>query len=187
MSHCVIHGQYAHLLPLTQADYGRLYDLYTSAPLIETWRLRGVTPSPEEFVQFLWDAVLVQFVVDTGDGDFVGLVTAYKANFRNGHAYIAAIADPEYQRSGIVVEATALLVNYLFRNWELRKVYAEVLEVNYTQFEMGSRTIFDVEGRLTEHEYVGGDYQDLLVLAVTREKWKEVGHRLGVNVKDSIN
>ena len=77
-----------------------------------------------------------------------------------------------------MLEGVALLVSYLFETFDLRKVYAETLESNFAQFALGEGHIFDVEGRLREHEYVHGRYQDLVLLAVFRDSWRHHHLRL---------
>lgn len=170
-------GHYARLRPPYQSDYAWLYDLFTAPQNIVRWRLRGATPSPENFARFLWDSVLAQFVIEDQNGKSIGLVTAYQANFVNRFAYIAVVVDDESRDTGCALEATGLFVEYLFQNWEFRKIYIETLEMNYRQFFSGARRVFEVEGRLKDHEYLGGAYQDFLILAITRESWADHAER----------
>jgi RimJ/RimL family protein N-acetyltransferase/acyl carrier protein len=159
------------LRPLTGADEPYLQRLLTSGDHLVRYRLRGMTPSPESFHQFVWERVVAQFVAVTRQGHPVGVVSCFDPDFRNRYAYVAAVADPEMQGNGLMAEATTLFVSYLFREFDLRKLYAESLEPNYEQFAHGAGRLFEVEGRLREHEYLGGRYVDALLLAAHRDRW----------------
>jgi RimJ/RimL family protein N-acetyltransferase/acyl carrier protein len=171
------------LRPATGADEPYLFRLLTSGDQLVRYRLRGMTPSPEAFHQFIWDRVVAQFVAFSRQGHPVGLVSCFDPDFRNRHAYVAAVADPEVKGNGLMAEATRLFVSYLFGEFDLRKLYAESLEPNYEQFAHGAGRLFEVEGRLREHEYVGGRYVDALLLAAHRDRWTAVSAASGNSEK----
>lgn len=169
-------GPRVRLVPLTAQHEGEALALYTAGSHLTRYRLRGATPSPEAFRQALWERVLAQFVV-VGDGKVVGLVSAFQADFRNRHAHIAVVARPDAP-PGAGMEGTALLIEHLFSEFDLRKVYAEVMAPNGDAFASGTGRVFVVEGRLIGHEYLDGEYHDMLVMAISRERWAEHVDRL---------
>jgi len=154
------------LVPMTAADEPAALRLHTEGGALTRYRLRGTTPSPEQFHRFLWDQVLVQHLVVAGT-EVIGMVTAFEADHRNRHAHVAAIAAPAHRSTGLVPWALLRFVDELFATFDLRKLYAEVLEPNLAAFGSGLDRRFAIEGRLRGHEYVDGDYVDLLVLATT--------------------
>lgn len=161
-----------HLAAVAPADHADLFRLFTTGEHLTRYRLRGTTPSPEVFHRQLWDRVLVQFAVRAvAHGPLLGLVTAFDPDLRNRHVHVAAVADPDVVGSGLVAQATMHLVDHLFAEFDLRKVCAEALEQNLVRFASGAGRWFEVEGRLRAHEYVGGAYEDLILLAATREAW----------------
>ena len=169
-------GPRVQLVPLSAQHEHEALALYTSGSHLTRYRLRGATPSPESFRQALWDRVLAQFVV-VGDGKVLGLVSAFQADFRNRTAHIAVVARADAP-PGAGMEGTALLIEHLFSEFDLRKVYAEVMAPNGEAFASGTGTLFVVEGRLTDHEYLDGDYHDMLVMAISRERWDQHVDRL---------
>lgn len=162
-------GARVRLEPLTARHEDAARVLYTTGDHLTRYRLRGVTPSPEGFHQALWDRVVAQFVV-VGEGGVLGLVSAFEPDFRNRHVHIAVVGRPDAPL-GSALEGTCLLVEHLFAEFDMRKVYAEVLAPHLEAFASGGGRLFVVEGRLTEHEYADGRYQDMVVLAVSRERW----------------
>lgn len=173
-----LQGRYCSLRTVSQADYGWLYGLFTSPENHMTWRLRGGTPSPDAFVRLLWDSVLTQYVAVDDEGKPAGLVSAYQYNGFNRTVYLSVIVEPERVRQGLAFEALSIFVDQLFRSWDIRKVYAESIDVNYERFSSGAGRVFAEEGRLSEHEYVDGEYHDLVVLAISRERWQALPSHL---------
>jgi len=106
------------------------------------------------------------------------VVSSFEPDFRNRYVYIAACSVAEFEATGLVLEGLALLVSYLFETFDFRKVYAESLESNFARFALGESRIFDVEGRMKEHEYVHGRYEDFVLLAVFRDTWRPHHQRI---------
>lgn len=175
----VLDGSYARLRPLAQNDYAYLYDLSLSAKNNARWRYRGATPSPERFVSDLWSGVLAQFLVETPPPrKRAGLLVAYNADHANGTVYLGVLIDNAHHRTVWPMEAIMLFVDYLFRNWAFRKVYAETTEFSATHFSSGAKALFEEEGRLREHQFFQGRYWDYLYYALTRQRWEDRGRKL---------
>jgi RimJ/RimL family protein N-acetyltransferase len=173
---CVLQGKYARLRPLAQNDYAYFYDLSLSAQNNARWRYRGSTPSPERFVTDLWNGVQAQFVIETPEPRTrAGLVVAYNADLANGTVYLAALIDNKYHRQVWPMEGVLLFVNYLWQNWNFRKIYAETPEFSASQFSSGAGKYFVEEGRLREHQFFQGRYWDYIIYSMTRELWQEKG------------
>lgn len=171
-------GNNVALRPVESRDYDFLFRLYTHGDHLVRYRLRGQTPSPEAFVRFVWDQVLAQFMVETKDGHTIGIVSSFEPDFRNRYVYIAACSHEDFEASGLVLEGVGLLVSYLFTTFDFRKVYGESLESNYAQFALGEGRLFDVEGRMKQHEYIDGHYEDFVLLAIHRDAWREQHQRI---------
>lgn len=171
-------GPNVRLLPVGAGDHDYLFRLIATGEHLVSYRLRGQTPSPESFNRFLWEQVLAQFLVTDHEGRTIGLVSSFEPNFRHRYAYLAAVADPAFKDSGLVLEGMTLLISYLFAEFDLRKLYAESIESNFAQFQTGAARVFEVEGRLRAHEYVHGNYQDFVILAIWRDTWREHHSRI---------
>lgn len=164
------------LVPVTAADEPMLLDWFTAPGSFQRFRLRGQTPSPEAFHRLLWDAVLCQFLVCRADRVPVGLVSCFEADLRNRYANLAALANPAVPTATGMPRGLAAFVTHLFRTFELRKLYAHMLERSYAQVASGDGRLFHIEGRLIDHEYVDGRYEDLVLLAVHRDDWLASRH-----------
>ena len=173
-----LEGRTVRLRPVEARDYDFLFRLYTVGDHLVRYRLRGSTPSPEAFIRFVWEHVLAQFIVETREGHPIGVVSSFEPDFRNRYVYIAACTTPDFESSGLVLEGVAVLVSYLFETFDFRKIYAESLETNYAQFALGEGRLFDVEGRMREHEFIDGAYQDFVLMAIYRDPWRVQHERI---------
>jgi RimJ/RimL family protein N-acetyltransferase len=164
------------LRPVSEADYEYLYGLFTREEHTFLWRFRGAAPGPEVFVQMLWQNVLCQFVViRRKDSSRVGLITAFNSDFRNGFTYLALVIDPGATKTLAAHDSTMLLINYLFRGWNFRKVYAETTERHIDRLFPGAINRYvRVEARLPRHEFFDGRYWEGCILALYRDEWMRI-------------
>lgn len=129
---------------------------------------------------YLGQGVLVQFVSeDRHSGRPIGLVTAYNADFANGHVFVAMALDPSVQRCGWSMFALLLFVEHVFAAFSFRKLYFEVAACNLDQFASAIGRALEEEGRLRDHEWLGGRYWDRVYLSLSRERWGGLRARYG--------
>ena len=170
----VLSGKHVRLRAVGQADYPFLVDLQTAPENLIRWRYRGITLSPEQIIQSLWQGVLAQFLIVRADtGEPVGLVVCYNPEFRHGYAYLAMIIAPKYEMSGWTLEANAIFLTYLFETFGFRKIYLEVIEFNYQRLASGAGSLFHVEACLKDHEYHLGHRWHVYTLAIYRDEWHD--------------
>lgn len=143
------------------------------------WRLRGSTPSPEQWVRALWQDVLAQYLVcATEDARSLGVVLAYRPNFQDQHAYLAAARFDQTRHTPLMMLGVGMFINYVFTCWPFRKLYLETPEFNYDQFASGEGRMFSIEARLKDHSYFAGRHWDQLTLAIYRDQWARYGRRV---------
>jgi RimJ/RimL family protein N-acetyltransferase len=165
-----LRARHVYLRPLTTQDYPYLRRAETATELSFRWRLRGATPSPDQWVQTVWHQVLAQFmVVGLASERPIGLVSVYRPNFQDGYAHLAATRFEPAKPSPMMVLGVSLFVEYVFRCWNFRKLYMELPEFNLSQFRSGLGRYFHLEGRLRDHFYFNGRYWDQLTLAIYRD------------------
>ena len=174
----IMTGRHTALIPLRRSDYEFVYQLEALGPLATRYRFRGVTPNPERFHEMIWSGVLTQHVIIwRKSGNRIGTAVSYSADFRNRHVRFggALIQDS----SPYTLEAFVLLVDHLFDEFDFRKIYGDSLDVNSSATRSAIGPLMHEEGRLRQHEYIGGQYCDLLTLALYREEWMKVRESSG--------
>lgn len=175
----VLRGKRTSLRTVAAPDYDFLYWLNSQPEMLIRWRYRGATPNPDAFVALLWKDVLAQFIIEsTSSSQAVGLVSAYNPDLKNGTIYTSLQVGQQPFNEPFAVEGYLLLLEYLFMNWPIRKVYAEALAFNIPQFGSALGRFFTEEGRLVSHEYFDGGFHDLVILALYRDQVEDPLRRL---------
>jgi RimJ/RimL family protein N-acetyltransferase len=161
------------LLPLGGEHFEFLYQLTTDEVTGLRWRYHGAVPTREAFASQLWSGVLVQFIVTARKSQVpIGLVVAYNADQRDGHAYFAVLMSKEAERSGYGIAAAELFIHYLFNTWPFRKLYAEIPEYNLPVLGNRMGALLKEEGRLKGHFYCDGQWWDQITVAIYPEDFR---------------
>ncbi|WP_137287532.1 GNAT family N-acetyltransferase [Halorussus salinisoli] len=118
---------------------------------------------------------------DNGDANFLlcvdgredplGEVDLFRVE--SDHAEIAYWLLPEGRGEGYATEAVSLLLDYAFETRGLRRVFARVVDFNERSRGLLKRLGFTEEGRLRDHEYLDGEYRDVLIYGLLREEWND--------------
>jgi RimJ/RimL family protein N-acetyltransferase len=168
-------GRYCRLGVIEPSDYPRLYEIEFASEGSEFYRHRGAAVAPDVYAATLWAGVLSQWKVCALEkGGTIGLVAAYGADLRNGHAHIAGIIADPWRRRGWVLEAWVLFISYLFATFPLVKLYADVLEPNLATSGRMVERVGRLEGILRGHELHGDQRIDQYLFAIYRDDWFEL-------------
>jgi hypothetical protein len=167
-------GRHVYLRAVVPDDYTYLQLVETSSAVAPIWRLRGCTPSAQEWMQLSLSGALAQFVILANTSHVrVGLVSVFQDSLQDGHARLAALHFDPRGRSPLMIFGVGLFIEYVFRCWNFHKLYMHVPEYNYPSFASGLDRIFTLEGRLRRHYYLDGRMWDQLILAIYRDTWRE--------------
>lgn len=166
-------GNYVRLRPLATDDYSMLYFMEQDPMMAQHFRHHSFTVPPERYGEALWAGVDCQFAIESiNDGTLVGIVNVHGSDKTNLNARLAILIRPDLHNKAWPLEALPLFIDHVFRVFPYRKLYADVTESVFESFSAGSGIDFDVEGRLVAHHWIGGTWQDLLILAVHRSAWE---------------
>jgi RimJ/RimL family protein N-acetyltransferase len=173
-----LYGRWVLLRPVEPTDHSRLAAMMSGGAAGVRYRYRGVTPGPRQFESDLWSNVLAQFVICRPDGDTpIGLVSAFNASLHDGHAHISVCVDPDVRGRGWPLEAAGLFIEYLFQCFELRKLYAQVSELNRRRFRPALGDLLVEEARLADFDFFNGEYFDSVIYAIWRHRWFDPTNR----------
>ncbi len=82
------------------------------------------------------------------------------------------IGDGGVRGRGFGTEALALMVKHAFFSLNLHRVIAGVVESNVASIRLFERLGFQKEGKLREHFYVSGRYENVFVYGLLRSEYK---------------
>ena len=162
----------------TAADVDALYRV---AAALDTWEERTPSrPSPltrSAFEKRLTDATngsntrSIEFVIDV-DGAAVGSVSLFGFDDLARHAEIGIAVLAEHRGRGIGSAALAQMVEFAFVRCNLRRVHLKAISSNTGAIRVYEKAGFVVEGRLREHAWVRGAYEDMVLLGLLRTQWE---------------
>ena len=114
-------------------------------------------------------------VVGAEDDRPMGLVQAFAFDQMQGSCQVLVYISRECRGEWSGREAGLLFFDYLFRTFRMRKIYIEITEYNEGLSELGHLSIFlEQEGLFRQHKFRDGQYWDVRLLALYRERWNTV-------------
>jgi RimJ/RimL family protein N-acetyltransferase len=161
----------------TDADLDVLYRI--SADL-DTWEERN-SRAPSPMTRKKFDTRLarsdaddseektVAFVVDV-DGTAVGSASLSDFDLFVHHAQAGIALLPETRGRGIGTAAIRELVLFGFLRLNLRRIHLQAIASNAAALRAYEKAGFVVEGRLREHAWVRGVYEDIVLMGILRSE-----------------
>ncbi len=113
------------------------------------------------------------------DGELIGRCDLFAIDQTSGVARFGITVDRAYWGQGLGRDAVETLLRYAFRDRNLRRVWLDVLADNERAVRSYRACGFAEEGRLREHAWHDGQYEDVLVMAVLRVAWQARQHPSG--------
>ena len=153
--------------------------LYRISADLDSWEERNPSePGPLTRAQF--DARLarladsdasenVAFVVDV-DGAAVGSASLFEFDSFARHAEAGITLVPEARGRGVGTEAIRQLVEFAFVRRNLRRIHLQAIASNTAALRSYEKAGFVVEGRLREHAWVRGAYEDIVLMGILRSE-----------------
>jgi RimJ/RimL family protein N-acetyltransferase len=163
----------------TRAD-SDLDVLYRIAADLDSWEERGPS-APAPLTRSRFDARLARadqedasdqvakFVVDL-DGAAVGSASLFDFDVFARHAEASISLVPEVRGRGVGTTAMRLLVEFGFVRRNLRRIHLQAIASNAGALRSYEKAGFVVEGRLREHAWVRGRYEDIVLMAILRSE-----------------
>ncbi|MFB6817546.1 GNAT family N-acetyltransferase [Streptomyces sp. NPDC056347] len=109
-----------------------------------------------------------RLVIETlADRSFAGSVTVAGTDSRAGRFTTGIEVARAHRRKGYAREATGLLLTHMFTEQRCNKCEVEVYAFNDASLALYRRLGFTEEGRLRRHEFIAGQYHDVVLLGIT--------------------
>lgn len=165
------------------ADYGEVYRLFTNPSVNPMIISKSDHNSMNTFSKWLDRHLETDFndfmVFHASEDEFVGFAYSYDFHALDGHCLFSVAVKPEYQMTGSGGLISFQFLEYLFRNYNLRKVFIHVYGNNIHSRQCVEAFGFALEGTLREYRFYNGKFEDLLIYSVTREGFHDIMNRIG--------
>lgn len=110
----------------------------------------------------------VSFVVDA-DGTAVGAASLFDFDPLARHAEAGISLVPEARGRGVGTAAVSQLVEFGFVRLNLHRIHLQAIASNAAALRSYEKAGFVVEGRLREHAWVRGAYEDVVLMGIVRD------------------
>ena len=108
------------------------------------------------------------FAVETLDGKHIGNCVYYGVDEANGEAEVGImIGDRNYWDKGYGTDAVTALVNYIFRQTNLKRIYLKTLNSNHRAQKCFKKCGFIPYGHLNKDGY------NFVLLEIWRKQWEK--------------
>jgi RimJ/RimL family protein N-acetyltransferase len=114
------------------------------------------------------------------DRAFAGSVTAGEIDSRAGRFKTGIEITRDNRRKGYAVEATELLLTYMFAEQRCNKCEVEIYASNDASLALYRKLGFVEEGRLRQHEFFAGGYHDVVLMGITAPEYWAIHRRPSV-------
>jgi len=106
------------------------------------------------------------------DDQKIGTVNLSSIDQKNQKAEFGVMISEAYWNNGYAFEASNRLINYAFNEFNLNKIYLEVLKENEAAINLYQKLGFIKEGTLRDNIFKNGKFKDVLVMAIFRDDLK---------------
>jgi len=173
----MLRGEKVVLRALEREDLKRLHELASNVDLemlaSGAWEPWSLAAEEKDFEKHLEDQDKADFAIEA-NGKVIGTTGLHR--WRNRRAGVASLGitiyDREYLGKGYGRDALNVLLDWSFRIQNFRRIWLETLASNERAVHSYQAVGFRVEGRLRQHEYHDGAYEDVLVMGILREEWE---------------
>jgi len=163
------------LYPVEAEDVEQLRDIVNDPAIrIPVMNRRPYSLADEEdwFEEQRTDDDQVNFAVyHTGDGQLIGNVGLEMTDTASRVASIGYFIDTDYHSEGYGTEAVQMLVEYVFNELNMHRLWARVQAGNDKSIGLLEKLGFEQEAELREHGYVDGAYRDILIMGLLRDEY----------------
>lgn len=164
------------LRPRSEEDFEVLFQI---AGELATWEERSAaTPAPLDRETFKARMAhidagktgkSVRFVIEVDDAA-VGSVSLFEFDELARHAEVGIALVPEARGKGIGTAAILQIIEFAFVRCNLRRVHLQVIASNLGAIRAYENAGFVLEGRLRQHAWVRGTYEDIVVMGILRSE-----------------
>jgi RimJ/RimL family protein N-acetyltransferase len=110
------------------------------------------------------------FFIERKDGTKIGTMFHWLIG---NHLEISCVLAPNERGKGYGVEATQLIVDYLFLSKDVTRIQAHTLAENVASQKVLRKAGFIKEGIIRKSAFSKGEWKDRALYSILREEWKE--------------
>jgi RimJ/RimL family protein N-acetyltransferase len=177
-------GENIYLRPLNPEDLKKGYLKWINNPEINRYLMVGTRPTSFPKLCEYYEKIMksdrdVMFAIVVKKTDkHIGNIKIGDIDWINRHANCGRlIGDKRYWDKGYGTEALRLVIDYAFNTLNLNRVYTGALVDNVGAIKSCERVGMKKEGAFSQYCFIGGEYKDVVQLAITRDRYNKLRKR----------
>lgn len=169
----VLKGTFLELHELQERHFPALFSWRNADDFMRLCSTRRNPVSPEEFREEMRRDINKdrheQFMI-VRDKECIGTIYSYNLNRTDGHVFVTTFVAGPWRNRGYGARSMVVFLEYLFREFGLYKVYADVYSYNSESLNALASGGFAEEGRFRGHRLYHDERYDLIRLAFFRSQ-----------------
>lgn len=109
------------------------------------------------------------FMIMNAKDQSIGFVYSHDFYANDGHTMFTIVVKDRYQGQGYGAVASIMFLDYMFKTYNLRKIFTSVYEYNTLSMNTNISGGFTPEGVLKEYRYYNNRYYDLNYSSISRD------------------
>ena len=174
----MLNGERVVLRPIQRGDLPRLWELISDFEVAVLGSSGPVVPRSLAQFEAGFDEDLTKdqkdrayFAIDV-DGELIGEAGLHRIDHFSRACELGIGIGREFWGKGFGQDAVRTLVGYAFEHLNMNRVGLYVLAEDPRAVGAYRKAGFVEEGRIRQHAWVRGGYEDELVMAILREDWE---------------
>ncbi|MBR4069428.1 MAG: GNAT family N-acetyltransferase [Clostridia bacterium] len=149
-----------------------LFDYMMSPEEQSLFLTHSISNSIRDFDNWLQDRLKYHyhefFVVESLEGELMGVVYSYDHRMQDGHCRITVYMAPKWRRVGYGGMVGLRFIGQLFRFYPYHHIFCDVYRYNEESLNSLLQAGFENVGTLPQYRYHNGRYHDLVQLSISR-------------------
>ncbi|WP_395827676.1 spermidine N1-acetyltransferase [Collimonas sp.] len=162
------------LRPLERNDLHFVHQLNNNSHIMRYWfeePYEAYVELVQLYDQHVHDQSERRFILESDDGDMVGLVELVEITHIHRRAEFQIIVAPAAQGRGYAERATRLAIEYAFCVLNLYKLYLYVDKENHKAIHIYQKCGFVLESELKSEFFVNGVYRDAIRMCMFQPEY----------------
>jgi len=110
-----------------------------------------------------------KFIIETNDHKVIGMLGIMDIDLKNRHCECGiTIGVKEYWGQGFAVDTLKVIITFLFKEWNMNRIYAKIFEYNEKSMNLFKSLDFQVDGKMKDFIYTDGKFYDMFVLSIKK-------------------
>ena len=113
-------------------------------------------------------------IIETKDNDVIGLTAILNIDWKNRKAELSMlIGNKKYWGKGYGRESVRTMLNHIFNNMGMNKVYGRIIDYNQAALKMDLAAGYSQEGYIKEDILIQGEYHDRYLIGITKAEFNQ--------------